>query len=44
MSIVKSIEKSGLMIKGVSKTLENEERKQKGGVISVLLGVLGANV
>ena len=44
MSIVKSIGKSGLMIKGVSKTLENEERKQKGGVISVLLGALGANV
>ena len=45
MSIVKSIEKSGLMIKGVTKRLENEaKKKKKGGVLSVLLGTLGANV
>ena len=29
MSIVKSIEKSGLMIKGVTKRLENEAKKKE---------------
>ena len=29
MKIVKSLEESGLMIKGVSKTIQNEVKKQK---------------
>ena len=31
MKIVKSLEESGLSIKGVSETIKNEEKEQKGG-------------
>ena len=31
MKTVKSLEESGLLIKGVSKTIKNEEKVQKGG-------------
>ena len=42
--IVKSLEDSGLLLKGVSKTIQNEAKKQKGGVLSILLGTLGASL
>ena len=32
------------MIKGVSKTIKNEEEEQKGGFLSMLLGTLGASL
>ena len=41
MKIVKSLEKSGLLIKGTSETIENEAKEQKGGCI--LLGTLAAS-
>ena len=44
MKIVRSFEESGLLIKGVSKTIKNETKKQKGGFLSVLLGTLGASL
>ena len=44
MKIVKSLEDSGLLIKGVSETIQNEAKKQKGRFLSMLLGFLGANV
>ena len=44
MKIVKSLEKSGLLIKGVSETIKNEAKKQKGGFLSMLLGTLGASL
>ena len=44
MKIVKSIEKSSLLIKGVSKTIKNEAKEQKGGFIGMLLGTLGASL
>ena len=31
MKVVKSLEESGLLIKGVSKTIKNEAKEQKGG-------------
>ena len=31
MKIVNSLEESGLSIKGVSETIKNEEKEQKGG-------------
>ena len=37
MKIVKSLESSGLLIKGVSETIQNEAKEQKGGFISMLL-------
>ena len=44
MEIVKSLEESGLLIKGVSKTFQNEAKEQKGGFLSTLLGTLGASL
>ena len=42
--IGKSLAASGLLIKGVSETIENEAKEQKGGFLSVLLGTLRASV
>ena len=44
IKIVKSREDSGLSLKGVSKTVENEAKEQKGGFLSMLLGTLGASL
>ena len=43
MKIVKSHEESGLLIKGVSQTIKNEAKEQKGGFRCMLLGTLGAS-
>ena len=42
--IVKSLEDSGLLIKGVTETVQNEVEEQKGGFLSALLGTLGASL
>ena len=42
--IVKSLEDSGLLLKGISETVKNEAKQQKGGFISILLGTLGASL
>ena len=39
MKIVKPLEDSNLLLKGVSETIENEARRQKGGFLSMLLGI-----
>ena len=44
MKIVKSLQDSGLLLKGVSETIQNEAKGQKGGFLSVLLGTLGASL
>ena len=44
IKIVKSLEDSGLLLKGVSKTIQNEAEEQKGGFLSMLLGTLGASL
>ena len=33
--IVKSLEKSGLLIKGISETIKNEVKQQEGGFLSM---------
>ena len=38
MKTVKSLEDSGLLIKGVSETIKNDAKEQKGGFLSMLLG------
>ena len=35
---VKSLEDSGLLLKGVTETVQNEVKEQKGGFLSMLLG------
>ena len=44
IEIIKSLEDSGLLLKGVSETIENESKEQKGGFLSMLLGTLGASL
>ena len=44
MKIVKSLEHSGLLIKGVSETIKSEAKEQKGGFVGMLLGTLGASL
>ena len=38
--IVKSLEESGLLLKGVTQTVQNKVKEQKGGFLSMLLGTL----
>ena len=38
MKIVRSFEQSALLIKGVSETIKNEAKEQKGGFVGMLLG------
>ena len=42
--IVKSLEDSGVLLKGVSETIQHEAKEQRGGFLSVLLGTLGASL
>ena len=43
LKIVKSLKDSGLLL-GVSETIKNEAKEQKGGVLRMLLGTLGASL
>ena len=40
----KSLEDSGLFLKGVNEIIQNEAKEQKAGFLSVLLGTLGASL
>ena len=42
--VVKSLEDSGLLLKGVSKTVQYEAKEQKSGFLNMLLGTLGASL
>ena len=44
MKINVALENSGILLKGVSKTFENETKEQRGGFLSMLLGTLGAGL
>ena len=44
IKIVKSLEDSGLLLKGITETVQNEVKEQKGGFLSMLLGTLGASL
>ena len=44
IEIVTSLEDSGLLFKGVSETIQNEAEEQRGGFLSMLLGILGASL
>ena len=44
IKIVKSLEDSGLLLKAVTETVQNEVKEQKGGFLSMLLGTLGAGL
>ena len=44
LKIVKSLEDSGVLLKGVSETIKNKAKEEKGGFLSMLLGTLGASL
>ena len=44
MKIIEALENSGILLKGVSKTIENETKEQRGGFLSMLLGTLGVSL
>ena len=44
LKMVKSLEDSGLLLEGVSERIKNEAKEQKGGFLSMLLGILGASL
>ena len=43
IKIVKSLGDSGLLLKEVTETVQNEVKEQNGGFLSMLLGTLGAS-
>ena len=44
MKIVQALEDSNILLKGVTKTIKNETKEQKGGFLSMLLGTLEASL
>ena len=44
LKIFKSLEESGLLLNGVSKTTKNEAKAQKGEFVGMLLGTLDARL
>ena len=44
LKIVKSLEDSGVLLKGVRETIQHEAKEQRGGFLSMLLGTLGASL
>ena len=44
IKIVKSLENSGVLLKGVSETIQHEAKEQRGGFLSMLLGTLGTSL
>ena len=44
IKIIEALENSGILLKGVTKTIENETKEQRGGYLSMLLGTLGASL
>ena len=44
IKIIKALENSRILLKGVSKTIKNETKEQKGGFLSMLFGTLGASL
>ena len=44
IKIIQALEDSDILSKGVTKTIKNETKEQKGGFLSMLLGTLGASL
>ena len=44
MKIIKALENSAILLKGVSKAIKNETKEQRGGFLSMLLGISGASL
>ena len=44
MKIIKTLENSAILLKGVRTTIKNETKEQRGGFLIMLLGTLGASL
>ena len=44
IKIIEPLENSGILLKGATKTIENETKEQRGGFLSMLLDILGASL
>ena len=44
LKIVKSLKDSGILLNGITETVKNEVKEQKGGFLSMLLVTLGASL
>ena len=44
IKIIEALVNSGILLKGVTKTIENETKEQRGGFLSMLLCTLGASL
>ena len=44
MKIIQALEDSNILLKGVPKTIKNETKGKKGGLLSISLGILGATL
>ena len=44
MKIVQALEDSNILLKGITKTIKNETKEQKGEFSGMLLGILGASL
>ena len=44
VKLIKALENCNILLKGVSKTIKNETKEQRGGFLSMLLGTLGASL
>ena len=44
IKIIEALENSGILLKGVTKTIDNETKEQRGGFLSMLLGTLGTSL
>ena len=42
--IVQALEDSNILLKGVTETVKNEAKEQRGGFLGMLLGPLGASL
>ena len=44
LEIVQAIGDSNILLKGVTETIKNKKKEQKGGFLSMLFGTLGARL
>ena len=44
MKIIQALEDYNILLKGVTETIKNETKRQKGGLLSLLLGTLAASL
>ena len=43
LAVIKSLEKNGILLDGITETIKDEFKEQKSGFLSMLLGTLDAS-